>query len=116
MKTGKGNGKTTYWIMWAAVACITGFSLVLAGTGDAGDSKESKKRIEHLKAFQTYQKRCLGCHDSVADPEKPGRTRDDWHVVVNVMHGYGLQLTDEEGETITDLLFDLRKGIEKDAG
>jgi hypothetical protein len=47
---------------------------------------------------------------------KPGRTRDDWHLVVNVMHGYGMDLTPEESKKITKLLFDLRKGIEREAG
>jgi len=75
-----------------------------------------KKRVEHVKSFQIYQKKCLGCHDSVADPEKPGKTRDDWNMVVNVMHKYGFDMTPKEGEAITDLLYDLRKGIEKEAG
>ena len=75
-----------------------------------------KKKIEHQKAFTIYQNRCLSCHDSVADPEKPGRTRDEWFLVVNLMHGYGMDLTDEEAEAITDLLFDLRTGLEKQPG
>jgi hypothetical protein len=52
----------------------------------------------------------------VADPEKPGRTRDEWHLSVNVMHGYGLDLSIQESEMIIDLLYDLRRGIEKEAG
>ena len=52
----------------------------------------------------------------MADPEKPGRTRDDWHLVVNVMHGYGLDLSTAESDAIIDLLYDLRKGMEKEAG
>ncbi len=63
-----------------------------------------------------YTKKCLGCHDSVADPEKPGRTRDDWHLVVNVMHKYGLDMTAAEADMIIDLLYDLRKGMEREAG
>jgi len=106
----------TRWLMLAAIAGLTGFFLVIGSSGEAMDAKAKKKRIEHVKAFQAYQKRCLGCHDSVADPEKPGRTRDDWHTVINVMHGYGFDMTAEEGEAITDLLYDLRKGMEKDAG
>ena len=116
MKTKMFITKRTHWLMLAVIACITGFFLVFGGSGDAVEAKKDKKRSEHIKAFQIYQKRCLGCHDSVADPEKPGRTRDEWHMVVNLMHGYGLKLTPEEGEIITDLLFDLRKGVEKDAG
>lgn len=102
--------------MLAFVACIAGSCLVFGGNGNAMEGKKDKKRSGHINSFQIYQKRCLGCHDSVADPEKPGRTRDEWHIVVNLMHGYGLKLTSEEGEAITDLLFDLRRGIEKDAG
>jgi hypothetical protein len=75
-----------------------------------------KKMIEHQKAFGVYQQKCLSCHDSVADPEKPGRTRDDWFLVVNIMHDYGLNLTDQEAAAIVDLLYDLRQGIEKEAG
>lgn len=113
MKAKMAITKPTHGLMLAAVVCITGLFLVFGGGGEA---KEVKKHTEHLKAYQIYQKRCLGCHDSVADPEKPGRTRDEWHIVVNVMHGYGLKLTTTETEAITDLLFDLRRGIEKDAG
>ena len=79
------------------------------------DADEAKMKMQH-EAFQLYQIKCMGCHDSVADPEKPGRTRDDWHLVVNVMHGYGLDMTDAESEKIVDLLYNLRQGIEKEAG
>jgi hypothetical protein len=79
------------------------------------DADEAKMKM-HQEAFQLYQAKCMGCHDSVADPEKPGRTRDDWHLVVNVMHGYGLDMTDAESVKIVDLLYDLRQGIEKEAG
>lgn len=89
--------------------------LLLFGYQDSA-AKQSKKQVEHQKAFKIYSKNCLGCHDSVADPEKPGRTRDDWHLVVNVMHGYGMGLSDEESEMIIDLLYDLRKGMEREAG
>ena len=81
-----------------------------------GLAKQSQKGMDHQKAFELYAKKCLGCHDSVADPEKPGRTRDDWHLVVNVMHGYGMEMTADEGEIIIDLLYDLRKGMEREAG
>ena len=77
---------------------------------------DEKKMVEHQKAFAIYQQKCLSCHDSVADPEKPGRTRDDWFLVVNIMHDYGLNLTDQEAAAIVDLLYDLRQGIEKEAG
>ncbi|MBW2336760.1 MAG: cytochrome c [Deltaproteobacteria bacterium] len=82
----------------------------------AQKSKSAAKREGQIKAFQVYQQKCLGCHDSVADPEKPGRTRDDWHLIINIMHDYGLDLTEEQGEQIIDLLYDLRRGLEREAG
>jgi len=106
----------TRWLMLAGVVCITGVFFVFGSSGDSVEAKAKKKRIEHVKAFQIYQKKCLGCHDSVADPEKAGKTKDEWNMVVNVMHGYGFDMTPKEGEAITDLLYDLRKGIEKEAG
>lgn len=116
MKTKMFIPKRSHRLTWTAVVCITGLFLVFGGGGNAKEGKEGQKRIDHIKSYQTYQKRCLGCHDSVAGPEKSGRTRDEWHIVVNVMHGYGLKLTPAETEAITDLLYDLRRGIEKDAG
>jgi hypothetical protein len=74
------------------------------------------KSVAHKQAFALYEKKCLGCHDSVADPEKPGRTRDDWHLVVNVMHNYGMEMTTDEAVVIVDLLYDLRQGMEREAG
>jgi hypothetical protein len=32
------------------------------------------------------------------------------------MHGYGLDLTDQEAAAIVDLLYELRPGMEKEAG
>jgi hypothetical protein len=74
------------------------------------------KKGDHISAYKVYQKKCLLCHDSIADPEKPGRTKDDWRLVVEIMHGYGLGLTQQETDLIIELLYDLRKGIEKEAG
>jgi mono/diheme cytochrome c family protein len=101
------------WLVVGLVLCAAAFMLLLHSPRVAADQK---KKVEHQKAFAVYQQKCLGCHDSVADPEKPGRTRDDWFLVVNVMHGYGMDLTDPEALAITDLLYDLRKGLEKEAG
>ena len=108
--------KTRLWRIPIACICtllILGSMCVLVNQGLA---KQSQKSMDHQKAFELYAKKCLGCHDSVADPEKPGRTRDDWHLVVNVMHGYGMEMTADEGEIIIDLLYDLRKGMEREAG
>jgi len=100
--------------------CLTfllGGILLYGSETIAGQAKKSAAKKEgQIKAFQAYQQICLGCHDSVADPEKPGRTRDDWHLIVNIMHDYGLDLTDEQSEQIIDLLYDLRRGLEREAG
>ena len=82
--------------------------------GSKGVAGQEKKN--NATAYQAYKQKCLDCHDSVADPEKPGRTRDDWHIVVNIMHKNGLDLTDDQSEQIIDLLYDLRRGLEKEAG
>jgi hypothetical protein len=90
-------------------------SVTIAGEKTKIAAKSAKKKGQ-VKAFKVYQKKCLGCHDSVADPEKPGRTRDDWHLIVNVMHDYGLDLSTDQGEQIIDLLYELRRGLEREAG
>lgn len=103
------------WVIGCTMLVLFG-ALLFSGDGAVSAADTSKKKVLHTEAFKVYQQRCLGCHDSVADPEKPGRTRDDWHLVVNVMHGYGLDLSQAESEIIIDLLYDLRQGIEKEAG
>lgn len=104
------------WLVAGVPLCILGLALLLANPQVAADENAKKKKIDQKKAFTIYQQKCLGCHDSVADPEKEGRTRDDWHLVVHVMHGYGMDMSEPEAEAITDLLYELRSGIEKEAG
>ena len=102
---------------WRVSACCFCILFLLAGTCVLVNQSLAKdKSVAHKKAFALYSQKCLACHDSVADPEKPGRTRDDWHLVVNVMHKYGMDLTNDEAEMIIDLLYDLRKGMEREAG
>jgi hypothetical protein len=106
--------ETNWWRVSAVCICavfLLGGMCVLVN-----QSMATGKNVAHKQAFALYAKKCLGCHDSVADPEKAGRTRDDWHLVVNVMHGYGLDMTTEEAGMIVDLLYDLRKGMEREAG
>ena len=104
------------WILIAIFLCaMIALASIQAANVDAGD-KAAAKRMATQQAFELYQKKCLGCHVSVADPEKPGRTRDDWHLVVNVMHDYGLDITPDEGDAIVQLLYELRKGMEREAG
>jgi len=90
--------------------------ILLQGSDTIAGEKKSVKKENQLKAFKVFKKKCLGCHDSVADPEKPGRTRDDWHMIVNIMHDYGMDLSEAQSELIIDLLYDLRRGIEREAG
>lgn len=97
------------------VCCITVLAVLLAFQA-TGTAESSEMKVSRQTAFSLYQKHCLGCHDSVADPEKQGRTRDDWHLVVNIMHRYGLVMTPEDGDAIVDLLYALRKGMERDPG
>lgn len=96
------------------VACVIGiFFAITAGTDSlAGD----KGKIDMRKAYNLYQAKCLGCHDSIADPEKPGRTRDGWFVVVNLMHKRGVNVTPDESAMIVDFLYSIRRGLEKDPG
>jgi len=37
-------------------------------------------------------------------------------MIVNIMHDYGMDLSDAESEQIIDLLYDLHRGIEREAG
>jgi len=100
-----------------AVLIVLGFAaagiLLLGGPGGAGQQKAASAQ---QKAHAVFVQKCLGCHVSVADPERPGRTRDDWHLVVNIMHGYGMDLTDQESAMIVDLLYSLRRGMEREPG
>ena len=105
-----------FWLLAVCLICLMGVMLILQSPDVIAGNKAKEKRMADQKAFEVYKQKCLGCHDSVADPEKPGRTRDDWHLVVNIMHDYGLELTTDESEMIIDLLYDLRKGLEKEAG
>jgi len=105
-----------FWLLTVCSICAAVVLLTLYSPTIIAGDKAKEKSMADQKVFEVYKQKCLGCHDSVADPEKPGRTRDDWHLVVNVMHGYGLPLTNEESEMLIDLLYELRRGLEKEAG
>ncbi len=115
MKNPKTWQRPVMALIIGIVFLFGGFILVTSEGVAMQETKGSKKN-EHIKAFALYQAKCLGCHDSIADPEKPGRTRDDWHLVVEIMHKYGFDLTEQESEMIIELLYDLRKGMEREAG
>ncbi len=107
---------TRFWLLTVGLICAVGVLLAIQSPSVVAGEKAKAKNLDRMKAYQVYQAKCSGCHDSVANPELPGRTRDDWHLVVNVMHGYGLGLSFEESEMIIDLLYDLRRGLEREAG
>ncbi|MBT8368149.1 MAG: cytochrome c [Deltaproteobacteria bacterium] len=106
----------SFWLLTVCLICAISVLLVMQSPSVIAGEKAKQKTTDRLKAYKVYQQKCMGCHDSVANPEQPGRTRDDWHLVVNVMHGYGLDLSMEDSEMIIDLLYDLRKGLESDPG
>lgn len=86
-------------------------SALLASSSFALDAKSLKQGYE---LNNTY---CVTCHDSVADPEKVGFTRDTWHLVLNIMHKHGLQkLSAEDSAALVDFFYAIRKGMERDPG
>ena len=99
------TGRLTLGRLWTLIAMSLFAAVVLVSmqTAVTAGDKSAAKRMATKQAFELYQNKCLGCHDSVADPEKPGRTRDDWHLVVQVMHRYGLDLTDDETARLREI-------------
>jgi mono/diheme cytochrome c family protein len=81
-----------------------------------GKKKGANKAQAQMEAYQLYEQKCLGCHDSIADPERPGKTRDGWTVTVKYMDKHYVDLNDAEAQKIIDLLFALRRGLERDPG
>lgn len=71
-----------------------------------------------MQGYALHNQHCLSCHDSIADPEKPGFTQDTWFLIINVMHDkYGMEsLSTEDKGKLTDYLFTIRKGMEREAG
>lgn len=76
------------------------------------DAKAQAKAYE----FAVFKKHCTQCHNSIADPERPGKTRDEWYRIINLMESHGLTISQEEADMIVDLLFNLRRGIEDKPG
>lgn len=82
-----------------------------------GAAEAKKETLALQKGYQLAKKKCLSCHDSVANPEAGKKTRDDWHLVVDVMHKqFQLKMTNQEIEQLTDYFYNIRKGLEKDPG
>lgn len=67
-------------------------------------------------AFVLFKKHCTQCHNSVADPERPGKTRDEWYRVVHLMESHGLDISQDDAAMIVDLLYAIRRGVEDKPG
>lgn len=91
-----------------------GILVMLGSQRESSASGEEKPNL--YRAYALYKAKCLACHYSVADPEKAGKTRDEWSRVVNVMHKQGIRMNDYEKAVIVDLLDKIRHGLEKDPG
>ena len=92
--------------------------LAVAVTPSTSAAAEKAVKPGHpsSKAYQLIVQKCTGCHVSVVDPERPGKTRDEWYAVVRLMQAHGFKLTDQETEIIVDHLYAVRRGIEKTPG
>lgn len=91
-----------------ATICILVFFVV---------SSHGMSAKDQMDGYALSNKYCTACHDSVADPEKTGFTRDTWHLILNIMHKHGLQkLSDEETGSLVDYFYTIRKGLEREAG
>lgn len=99
----------------AAALLLTAASLALAKSGDAKKKAAMSAQVQ-MKAYKLYQAKCLSCHVSVADPERVGKTRDGWTVVVRYMNNHYVKLTDDEAQQIINLLYALRRGLEREPG
>ena len=75
-----------------------------------------RKRSNTNKPSPSTRRNVWGATIRWPIPKSRGAPGTNWFLVVNVMHGYGMDLTDQETQAITDLLYDLRKGLEKEAG
>lgn len=72
---------------------------------------------DQMKGYALNNKYCTSCHDSVADPEKTGFTRDTWLLIINIMHKNGLEkLSEEDNDALVDYFYMIRKGMEREAG
>jgi len=89
--------------------------VVLAGWSPAA-GKKAAVAAEQKAAYKLFKKKCLDCHVSVADPERPGKTRDGWMVVIKYMDSHYIKLSPKEADKLVDFLFYLRQGLEKEAG
>ena len=93
---------------------LLGLILGAAGLGLAG--KVQMEADAQMAAYEVFKQKCLACHDNIADPERPGKTRDGWTIVVKYMGDHYVDLNDQEASQIINLLYAIRKGLEKEPG
>lgn len=116
-------------IRWVAVLALACGGLALSTTSGSALDENAKtkaapkivsnpdaKPVNKQYEFAVFKKHCTQCHNSVADPERPGKTRDEWYAIINLMEGHGLSISQEEADMIVDLLYNLRRGIEENPG
>lgn len=69
------------------------------------------------EGYALNNKYCTSCHASVADPEKPGHTRDTWHIILNIMHKRGMEkLSEADTAKMVDYFYTIRQGMERQPG
>jgi len=104
--------KKSIYVFIAFTAMIA-FSMSVS----AMDDSLKKPKQMYSEGYELNIKYCTSCHNSVADPEKTGYTRDTWYVIINVMHKYGMQtLPQHDADVLVDYFYTIRKGIERDPG
>lgn len=96
----------------AVAACFGVTSIAAQAADPAAEKRVADRKLE----FAVFQHHCTSCHNSVADPERPGKTRDEWYRIVALMQGHGLIITPDETDMIVDLLYTLRPGMEDNPG
>jgi len=109
----KGRGLWATWLQTVAVcAGVIGLGLLISGSAKTMQAQETtvQEYNEMVQAYSFYKQKCLSCHYDVTDPEKPGKTRDQWRSVVNTMRGHGVNVNLQEAGIIVDLLYLVRPG------
>ena len=83
----------------------------------AGAVETKKVTVDLQKGYQLAKKRCTSCHDSVANPEAGRKTRDEWIVVIDIMHKqFHVKSNKDEQELLIIYFYTIRKGLETEPG
>jgi hypothetical protein len=93
------------------------FGLALLIPAGAGAAESKKITVDLQKGYQLSKKLCMSCHDSAANPEAGRKTRDEWYIVIDIMHKqFQMKMNNKEMEMLVDYFYSVRKGMEKDPG